>query len=482
MPKLLLYLLQVNVGLVLLYLLYQLALRQTTFYTWNRFFLLAGLVLTAVLPLVDFEKLFLEQPQLYQTISIYVYAWPAYEPVTQETAFDYGLIPVWLFWLGFCVMAVRFCVQLASLYSIHRKSAPKSYQGIAFREVAQDLPPFSFGTTIYFSAQRHPQEDWLAILKHEHTHVRQLHTLDILLVEMLTLVHWFNPVIWQLRKALKQNLEFLTDQQTVQAGIDRKRYQFSLLQTARASPFSLSASFSYHSLKHRIMMMNKTPSARVQALRFLVAIPLLGLSLVSLQLLALENPAELLQQAAQNKPSKALATDQPEDYDTFMARNPTVKRLGWNKENFYVHLKSGKTETYPRTKQGLASATKKYGTLPPPPPPPPPPPYRKDWPKDFLARNPSVKGFTSSEGTFYIILKNGEVETFDQTKEGVAALEKKYGSLPAPPPPVRKKAAPAKKKNSAGSVKFMPPVVKPQAGVSHQPLRYNGAFQLNPTC
>ncbi|WP_181305674.1 M56 family metallopeptidase [Rufibacter sp. XAAS-G3-1] len=447
MPALLLYLLQVNVGLGLLYLLYQAALRQTTFYTWNRWFLLVGLGLATGFPLVGFSGLLPEKPQLYQTISRYSSNWQPLEvPSSADAAFDVWQIPVAVFWLGLGVMAARFCVQLASLYSIHRRSRPSSFQGIPFREVRQSLPPFSFGNTIYFNSQRHPQEDWLPILRHEYTHVRQGHTLDILLVEFVTLVHWFNPVVWLLRKALKQNLEFLTDQQTVAAGIDRKRYQFSLLQTAGASPFSLSASFSYHSLKHRIMMMNKTPSARVQRLRFLAATPLLFVSLLACHTIVEPSPPLMTESTA----AKEGFLDPQEQYKAFLLKYQKVMKLTWYPDTLMLHLVSGETEKYPRTPQGMAAAQKKYPNLPtepmfPPPPeeaalapPPPPPPVNIDLPEEFQKRNPTVKGLSVSEGSLYVVFKDGEVESFDTTPAGLTAFEKKYGPMPPPPPPVRK--------------------------------------------
>ncbi|MGV3539764.1 MAG: M56 family metallopeptidase [Rufibacter sp.] len=467
MPTLLLYLLKVNAGIILLYLLYQLALRQTTFHGWNRAFLLAGLLLASLFPLIDFTLLFAQQPQLYETITYYSPAFPL-APAAEPEVFDVWQIPVFLFWLGAGVMAIRFLVQLASLWNIHRRSSPDSFQGISFRKVEIDLPPFSFGRAIYFNPARHPTKDWLPILRHEHTHVRQGHTIDILLMELTTLFHWFNPAVWLLRKALKENLEFLTDRQTLRAGIDKKQYQFSLLQTTGASPFSL-ASFSFHSLKHRIMMMNKTPSTRVQLLRFLASSPLLLLFLLLLQG---TTSLGLGTASAQNQPTRQNQTpNQP--YQAFLKRNPTVKRITWSSGHINVYLKSGKTEQYPSNAAGIAQAEKKYGTLPGPPPPPPappapkeaalappppPPPYRTDLSTAFKAHNPQVDGIAvvndkSGRVTYFIVIpKSGDTEDYPNTPEGMAAFQKKYGKAPM-------FAAPVKTKKAA-TTKFTPPVLK----------------------
>ncbi|ALI98213.1 M56 family metallopeptidase [Rufibacter tibetensis] len=462
MPALLLYLLQVNVGLVLFYLTYQLVLRQITFYSLNRLFLLTGLVLSSLYPLVDVLSLFEEKKQIYQTFQTFSPNWVIHQmPTPEASGFDFWLIPVGVFWLGVGVMTLRFLGQLASLYTIHQKSKNASYRGFKYRKIQASLPPFSFGKTIYFNSGQHPERDWLPILQHEHTHVREWHTLDILLVEITTLFHWFNPAVWLLRKSLKQNLEFLTDQQTLKAGLDRKQYQFSLLQTTEASSLSFTSSFSYPSLKHRIMMMNKAPSSRAQHLRFVVALPLLAFSLVSLQGIATANSTPLWETSPQDGPAKKTISPQ-DDYDVFLRRNPSIDKVGWNQNTIYIHLKSGKTETYPRTAEGTAAAEKKYGTLPPPPPPPPappaapdaalappppPPPLNVELNSDFKKRNPTIKGLSVGDESLYVIFKSGEVESFDTTPTGLAAFEKKYGKLPPPPPPQRKSAPKTKTDN-----------------------------------
>jgi hypothetical protein len=139
--------------------------------------------------------------------------------------------------------------------------------------------------------------------------------------------------------------------------------------------------------------------------------------------------------------------DPEEQYRAFLFKYQKVKQLSWNNDTLFVHLVSGETEIYPWTPKGTTAAKKKYGRLPswfPPVPseaslaPPPPPPSNIDLPKKFQKRNPTVAGLSSDEGTFHVILKSGEVESFDSTPAGFAAFEKKYGPIPPPPPPVPK--------------------------------------------
>ena len=107
-------------------------------------------------------------------------------------------------------------------------------------------------------------------------HVRGLHSLDTLVFELIVIVCWYNPFAWLLRKAVQQNLEFLTDQQVLKQGADRRGYQYALLQVAESRIGSeMGNSFNFDFLKRRIMMMNKKRSSSKQIGRYAFLIPTL---------------------------------------------------------------------------------------------------------------------------------------------------------------------------------------------------------------
>ncbi|WP_158022860.1 M56 family metallopeptidase, partial [Hymenobacter coccineus] len=148
--------------------------------------------------------------------------------------------------------------------------------GVAYRQLAGGNGPFSFGRTIYLDPAQHPAPAELAaVLAHEQAHVRQAHTLDVLLAHVATAVFWLNPAAWLLRRALLDNLEFLADAATLRTGLDRRAYQYSLLRLgpAMGSP-ALVSPFSLSTLKNRILMMNQPVSNRLQLLRYALAGPL----------------------------------------------------------------------------------------------------------------------------------------------------------------------------------------------------------------
>jgi hypothetical protein len=113
------------------------------------------------------------------------------------------------------------------------------------------------------------------VLRHEQVHVRQWHTLDVLLSHLVLTAAWCNPAAWLLRRALLDTLEYVADHAALQTGLDRRAYQYSLLRLSQgaASP-ALVSQFTFLTLKNRIAMMNAPASAAAQRGRYLLAVAL----------------------------------------------------------------------------------------------------------------------------------------------------------------------------------------------------------------
>lgn len=153
-------------------------------------------------------------------------------------------------------------MQLASLARIHRLSEPCFWQQFSYRNVLFPVAPFSFFNQIYLHKNQHHPQEMKHILAHEHIHIRQKHTFDILLYQGIVTLCWFNPAAWLLQGDVKQNLEFLTDQTLLRTGVNRKSYQMDLVRVNNQG-LSLGATnqFNFHRLKQRILMMNKKRSS-----------------------------------------------------------------------------------------------------------------------------------------------------------------------------------------------------------------------------
>ncbi len=381
MPELLLYLLKVNVALLLFYLAYYLVLRKLTFYTLNRLFLAFGIVFSAIYPLIDVSGLFQSKEQIAAAYLVTIPAW-AYAPpaaATTPEAFDYWQLPVYLFGLGVSAMLLRFILQLVSLYKIHLASVRAAHKGIRFREVSGISEAFSFWQTIYLNPSQHKTSELESILRHEQVHVKGWHTLDVLLAELNTVFCWFNPGVWPLKKAIKENLEFIADQNVVSAGVDRKMYQYLLLKVTGPSEPQIANQFNFPSLKRRIAMMNKKPTSKANQLKLLIMLPL-----VTFLLFAFRDVTQNTESPGKKKAS--VTNDQVqaqeilpllEEQEAFLKRNPGVKKIAWissDTDKIVIYLKSGSAEMYDLNNKGSVEvARNKYGELPALPPPPKPP-------------------------------------------------------------------------------------------------------------
>ncbi|MBX0333624.1 hypothetical protein K3G39_10280 [Pontibacter sp. HSC-14F20] len=442
MPALLLYLLKANIALVLFYLAYHLVLRKLTFYHLNRLFLVFGILFSAVYPLVDLSELFSKHDELaaIQTYAVVLPAWsPA--PIPEQAAFDYWLIPVALFWLGCGLMLLRLAVQFASLYRIHRTSVPAFYQGVEFRKVPGISEAFSFWKTIYLNPAQHKSPELESILRHEQIHVNGWHTLDVLLAELSTVFYWFNPGVWLMKQAMKENLEFIADQHVVNAGVDRVAYQYLLLKVVGATQPQIANQFNFPSLKRRIAMMNKMPTNKANRLRLLVVLPLVTVLLVAFRSASQDDIATMTEAIFPDEATQA-PTDPTDEYAAFYARNPEVNRISWrSNRKIVVALKSGAEEVYTfGDRQSMASAELKYGEMPSAPPV-----ARRDNPdqnerakkvaaehKAFYARNPQVSKIEwVSSNEIRVRLESTEEIYNMADKKSRAVAEKKYGQFPS---------------------------------------------------
>ncbi len=276
-PAPLLYLLQMQLALLLLLGLYYGLLRRLSFHQLNRAYLLAALALAATYPALDLSRL-LPAPaaRVAQPLALLLPAAPAPEAATATAGPDYGAWLLALYAVGVGLMLARLLVQAASLWRLHRHSRPAETNGIPFRAVTAAVSPFSFGRTIYLHPAYHAPAELPLVLLHEQVHVRQAHTLDVLLGHLHRALAWGSPAAWLWLRAVQENLEFVADAAVLrESQLPARQYQYSLarLSTLAQGP-ALTTPFSFLLLKNRITMMNAQPSSARQLLRYAAVVPL----------------------------------------------------------------------------------------------------------------------------------------------------------------------------------------------------------------
>lgn len=277
MENILNYAIQINVLLSVVYLGYVLLLKNLTFYLLNRTYFITGILFSFIYPFLDIQSWFRKPIPSVGEIAM---DWSMYlGQEMDKSVFTLNNILILLLFIGVTILSIRFLIQMISLWRIHIYSEPAQWQSYLFRNVFIPIVPFSFLNKIYVNRDHHPEPELIDIFKHEDIHVKGLHSIDILISEFTLISSWFNPFVWLMRKAIRENLEFLTDQQVLNNGVDRQTYQYSLLRVnTSGGSATLGNQFSFKTLKRRIMMMNKKRSAKIQLGKYAFMLPIFVLT------------------------------------------------------------------------------------------------------------------------------------------------------------------------------------------------------------
>jgi len=262
------YLLLVNIYLVLFYGFYALLLRSETFFKLNRIYLVASALLSFLIPVIHadwVQNLFITQ-KVEDTLMVYSAPIMVYhfKPI-EENHITIGQLIVFIYTAGAIILTARFIWQLISLKKIINRP--------------ETTGAFSFFNSIRLNEEAAGNE---IITAHEKVHARQLHSADILLIEAISIINWFNPVMYLYRLAIKHIHEFIADSQAVEDGTTKAEYALLLLsQTLSAPAHQLVNPFFNHSLlKRRIIMLQKNRSQRMALLKYGLSAPLFILMLI----------------------------------------------------------------------------------------------------------------------------------------------------------------------------------------------------------
>ena len=280
MTDFLLYDGKVAAALLVFYLFYHFLLKKETFHCFNRVVLFGTAVLSFLLPLCIIT---IHKPMEMEATALAPVAGGAADlvPVTELTASWWWVAITVLFWAGVAFVLARLAFSIRSIIRLIRQGELVSEEdGCKVIVTERDIAPFSWMRSIVLS-----REDWKGdrqpILAHEKAHIALGHSIDILLVDVLSAFQWFNPAIWMLRTDLQELHEYEADDAVLRAGTDIKDYQYLLIRKAVGrSGYSVANSFNHSSLKNRITMMSKSRSPLSRALRVLYLLPLVCLGVV----------------------------------------------------------------------------------------------------------------------------------------------------------------------------------------------------------
>jgi hypothetical protein len=284
----LMYLLKSVVLSGIFYGYYSLFLKNTIYHAYNRFYLLASMALSLVIPFFKLSMFTISEEQASgaKQVLIYLNQLPV-APVQQENvAWEMMVIAsisvLLVCYLGYSVIRI---------FRLKAKNVQKQMGDFTFIETDLEDAPFSFFSNLFWKKSiSMEEENGRKMLQHELVHIREKHSWDRLFSQFICSVFWMNPFNWIIQKELQNIHEFIADRDAVGAG-EVDAFAKMLLQTYYGNHFlNPSHSFYYSSIKRRIIMLTTSKTPKYAYLRKVAVLPMLAfiLAIFSIQVSAQE--------------------------------------------------------------------------------------------------------------------------------------------------------------------------------------------------
>jgi beta-lactamase regulating signal transducer with metallopeptidase domain len=282
MKPILLYLLQVICCSGLLYGYYHLLLRNKKFHLYNRYYLLAAAVISILVPFLNIPVYFSSADTKplwlysFNDISDAGFIFTAQAKHVSPVLFTWNKALILLYILVSLFVAYRFIGAILAVRKMIRKYDVEKLESVYFVNTEEKGTPFSFFRWLFWNKKiQLDSPDGQQILRHELFHIRQKHSIDIVFIEILSVVFWINPFFHLIKKELTTIHEFLADQFAVNEN-EKWNYAEMLLMHLLGTPsLRLTHPFFHNQIKRRIAMITSSQKPKYQYFRKVLALPLL---------------------------------------------------------------------------------------------------------------------------------------------------------------------------------------------------------------
>lgn len=263
------FILESGVSLALLSMIYVLFLRKETFFKINRWFLMGSVIFSVVLPVLKF-RVFSPQPVMLAEVTVTPYR-NMLEAITVyshgfsgsvEQAIISANLLIYIYLAGVMFFSGRFLFRIIQLLLLIRNHKVQVSNGFKIVTLGKETSPFSFLKYVFVSELLLQNKGYDKMLAHELEHVKQGHSIDVIFLEILTVFQWFNPFMWMLNRAIRENHEYLADQAVLTSGVTRGYYKKLLLDQFVGGQLVIANNFNYSIIKNRIKMMSKIESPK----------------------------------------------------------------------------------------------------------------------------------------------------------------------------------------------------------------------------
>lgn len=273
MEAFLLYIAKSGICLSIFLIVYIIFLRPTTFYRFNRVFLVSGFIMSFIIPAIRY------------TYDVFVPAVTTVEKTISETVYtvksqssDIWTIIFIVYLTGIFIVSGRNIMAYRKLRLLVKNGTHAKKNNINIIESNHIKSPFSVLNYVLLNPHSLTKTERELILQHEIMHINQRHWLDLLCSECILLIQWFNPLSWLYVYFLKENHEFLADKAVIESGVSPTIYQAVLInQRFQGQVFSFTNSFNDHKPINRLNMLRKEKSSPWKRTCALIIIPVFGI-------------------------------------------------------------------------------------------------------------------------------------------------------------------------------------------------------------
>jgi TonB family protein len=265
------------ISLSFFYLAYLIFLRNFAFFHANRLYLLTAIVFSLALPHISLTPPVTigNYSSFIQEVTITAQAQDGSMP-GKNSSLNTGIVLRGIYLAVAVLLAVRLLARLIYLAFIIARNRVTRYKNCRIVNIKGDQSPFSFINFIFINVNLYGKEEKKKIIEHELVHIRQFHSIDLILLEVLTIIQWFNPVAWLLRRSMQEIHEFLADEQLIKTGTSIPLYQSLLVHLQIGNGFfPLANNFNKSLTLSRIRMMTRMKPPAWKKLKVFILLPAL---------------------------------------------------------------------------------------------------------------------------------------------------------------------------------------------------------------
>ncbi|TYB79094.1 M56 family metallopeptidase [Bizionia myxarmorum] len=436
------FILKFSACLAVFMVFYKLLLEKESIHHFKRFYLLAALVTSVVIPFITFTN-FVAAAPILNTGSFTTLENNTTLLEASPTLLHYMPTILWsIYFIGVLIFSIRFTKNIVQLLKRIKENPKYKTQGFIHVLMTDLIYPHTFLQYIFLNKSKYesgaiPNE----VLLHEETHAKQKHALDILFIEIFQIAFWFNPLLYFIKKDIKLNHEFLADQAVLNTGTNTKTYQHILLAFSASSNMGdaqthhLANAINYSLIKKRFTVMKSHTSTTVKWVKGLIILPILAVLIYSFSTtkeVYAPAPPKAIENNMLQDIQKGASKEQIAEY------NKLAKYYNsQSKDNYILKLKDMERLQY---LYGLMTEVQKRAAEPlpnfPPPPPPPAPNLSKAQQKENAEM--SKKAQKGENYSYQYRDKDGKLVnvTMDTNNATIP---------PPPPPPIPENATPEQK-------------------------------------